>query len=173
MSESITVVGNVAAEPRRGTTGGGVPYVSFRIASDARRFDRATGQWVDGQPNWYTVSAYRALAENAAASIHQGDRVVVSGRLRLRDWNDGERRGTAAEIDADALGHDLRWGTTAFTRTARGASDAGTSGGAGTDADGWAVPGAEAQAPAHGDSRPDSVGDPAPAVLDDAVATPF
>lgn len=114
MSEQLTVVGNIASEPRQGLTGSGVPYLSFRVASDQRRWDRATGAWVSATPSFYTVNAYRSLAENAAGSLQVGDRVIVSGRFRLRDWADGSRRGTTAEIDADALGPELRWGRTVF-----------------------------------------------------------
>lgn len=119
MNENITVVGNVATDPKRGTTPSGVEYVSLRVASDARRRDPATGGWVDGEPNWYTINAYRALAENIHASVRVGDRVMVHGRLRIRPWTDGERRGTAIEVLADAFGQDLRWGTTTFRRNAR------------------------------------------------------
>lgn len=116
MNEHITVIGNVATDPKQGVTGSGVPYVSLRVASDARRLDASTGAWVDGEPNWYTVNAYRALAENIYGSVRVGDRVVVHGRLRIRPWTDGERKGTAVEIAADAFGPDLRWGTATFRR---------------------------------------------------------
>ncbi|MDR2294091.1 MAG: single-stranded DNA-binding protein [Microbacterium sp.] len=119
MTENITVVGNVASEPRQATSGAGAIYTSFRLATDNRRFDRATGEWVDGTPNWFTIYVWRALGENALASVRTGDRVLISGRLRLRAWTDGDRRGTAAEIDADAMGPDLRWGTTTFHRARR------------------------------------------------------
>lgn len=67
--------------------------------------------------NWYTVSSYRQLALNIVASVHKGDRVLVTGRLRIREWGDGEKRGLNIDLDADALGHDLSWGKSAFTRS--------------------------------------------------------
>jgi single-strand DNA-binding protein len=57
------------------------------------------------------------LAINASTSVSKGDRIFVAGRLRVRDWDNGERAGTSVEIEADAIGHDLSWGTAAFTRT--------------------------------------------------------
>lgn len=135
MWENITVVGNVATDPKQGSTPGGVGYVTLRVASDARRKDAGSGEWVDGDPNWYTVNAYRALAENIHASVRVGDRVVVHGRLRVRAWTDGEKKGTAVEIIADAFGADLRWGTTTFrraTKSVRVDPDA--------DADGFVLP---------------------------------
>jgi single-strand DNA-binding protein len=71
---------------------------------------------VDNGTNWYTVTAFRQLALNTNSSLRKGERVVVSGRLRMRDWTAGERAGTSIEIDADAIGHDLSWGTASFTR---------------------------------------------------------
>ncbi len=67
--------------------------------------------------NWFTVTAFRQLAINLAGSINKGDRVVVTGELKVRDWDNGERAGTSVEIVAFTVGHDLRWGTAEFTRT--------------------------------------------------------
>lgn len=114
MSDTITITGNIAAEPRLVHTATGVPITTFRVASGQRRLDRSTQQWIDSEPNWYQVSAFRRLAVNAYASLRKGQRVVVTGRLRLRDWSNGDKHGTTAEIDADALGHDLRFGTSSF-----------------------------------------------------------
>jgi single-strand DNA-binding protein len=117
MSESFTVSGLVATTPRHLVTQEGLPITSFRLASSKRRFDRAKKIWVDGETNWFTINSFRQLAINSASSISKGDRIVVSGRLKVRDWDNGERSGTSVEIEADCLGHDLVWGTTQFSRT--------------------------------------------------------
>jgi single-strand DNA-binding protein len=118
----ITITGNVATAPERRVLPSGVAVTRFRVASGTRRYDREKGAWVDGPTNWYSVSAYRTLADNAEASLHKGERVVVTGRLRLRTWENDGRKGMEAEVDADALGHDLLFGTSAFQRSAsRGA----------------------------------------------------
>jgi single-strand DNA-binding protein len=114
MSDTITIIGNIAADPDHKRTSNGVPIANFRVASAQRRFDRATGTWIDNGTNWYAVAAFRGLAEHAYQSLHKGDRVIVTGRLRVRDWETDTRRGTAVEIDAEAIGHDLLWGTTTF-----------------------------------------------------------
>jgi single-strand DNA-binding protein len=95
---------------------GGLAITSFRLASSQRRFDRGQQKWIDADTNWYTVSAFRGLASNAAVSIVKGDRVVVTGRLRIRDWENTDRSGTTVEIEADTIGHDMFWGTSQFTR---------------------------------------------------------
>ncbi|MCR2818882.1 single-stranded DNA-binding protein [Microbacterium sp. zg.Y1090] len=148
MSEIISVTGNLAADPERRTTGGGDTVVSFRVGSTQRRFDKDSGTWVDAYTNWFHVSAFRALAEHCLRSLRRGDRVIVTGTLRLRSWENDTRSGMTADIDAHAVGPDLRWGTTVFTRSARSreADDAaagGESSRAAVDADGWAVPGGE------------------------------
>ena len=117
MSESFTVSGLVATTPRHLVTQEGLPITSFRLASSKRRFDRTKKIWVEGETNWFTINSFRQLAINSASSISKGDRIVVSGRLKVRDWDNGERSGTSVEIEADCLGHDLVWGTTQFSRT--------------------------------------------------------
>jgi single-strand DNA-binding protein len=117
MPDTITLTGLVATPPRHLVTNDGLPITTFRLASTQRRYDRGQQKWIDGDTNWFTITAFRQLASNAAASLSKGQRVVVTGRLRVRDWASDERTGTNVEVDADALGHDLSWGTAVFTRT--------------------------------------------------------
>lgn len=117
MSEKISVEGLVGTTPRHLITQDGLPITSFRLATSHRRFDRTLNKWVDGETNWYTITAFRQLAINVAGSVSKGDRVMVSGNLRVRDWDNGERAGTSVEIEAEAIGHDINWGTSVFTRT--------------------------------------------------------
>lgn len=124
MTDTITLTGLVATVPRHLTTGEGLHITSFRLASSQRRYDRGTNSWVDGDTNWYTISTFRRLATGAAASVSKGDRIIVTGRLRMRDWKSTDRAGTTVEVDADALGHDLNWGTATFTRSMSAASTA-------------------------------------------------
>jgi len=145
MSELITVTGNLAADPERRSTAGGDAVVAFRIGSTQRRYDKESNSWVDAYTNWYHVSAFRTLAEHALQSLRKGDRVIVTGTLRLRTWENDSRSGVSADIDAHAVGPDLRWGTTVFTRTGRAAeggdarpSDSTARGP--VDADGWTLP---------------------------------
>lgn len=117
MSESFTVSGLVATTPRHLVTQEGLPITSFRLASSKRRYDRSKKTWVDGETNWFTITSFRQLAINSASSVSKGDRILVCGKLKVRDWDNGERSGTSVEIEAESLGHDLVWGTTEFNRT--------------------------------------------------------
>lgn len=116
MSDRVTVAGLVATEPRHVTTKEGLAITSFRLASMHRRFDQQAGQWIDDGTNWYSVSAFRVLARNAASSLEKGHRVIVSGRIKIREWDTGEKSGTSVDIEADGIGHNLLWGTTSYER---------------------------------------------------------
>ncbi|MCU1556324.1 MAG: single-stranded DNA-binding protein [Microbacteriaceae bacterium] len=165
MTDIITLTGLVATTPRHLVTGEGLPITSFRLASTQRRFDRSQNGWVDGETNWYTITGFRQLAINITASIKKGERVVVTGRLRIRDWTAGEKAGTTIEVDADAVGHDLSWGTSTFVRSISAAI-----------VDPAAVQGAPSDEPAvaaesaQPDDRPDVLVDTAAA---ESVAVPF
>jgi single-strand DNA-binding protein len=117
MTDLITLTGLVATTPRHITTSEGLAITSFRLASSQRRYDRVQQRWIDGDTNWYTVSAFRNLAQNAATSVSKGDRVVLTGRVRIRDWENTDRSGTTVEVEAESVGHDLTWGTAVYTRT--------------------------------------------------------
>lgn len=117
MTDNITLIGFVATAPKHFVTSEGLPITSFRLASTQRRFDRAQGRWADGETNWYTITTFRQLAINAVGSVSKGDRLIVSGRLRIRGWEAGDRSGTNIDVEADAVGHDLSWGTATFTRS--------------------------------------------------------
>lgn len=84
MSETLSVTGLVATTPRHLVTQDGLPITSFRLASSQRRFDRNQNKWIDGETNWFTVTAFRQLAINSAGSINKGDRLVVAGKLRVQ-----------------------------------------------------------------------------------------
>ena len=117
MPSKITATGLVATTPRHLITADGLPITSFRLADNGVRYDPVKKAWVDDETNWFTITAYNDLAINVAGSVGKGERIVVSGDLRVRDWDNGERAGTSVEITADTIGHDLAWGTGVFSRT--------------------------------------------------------
>jgi single-strand DNA-binding protein len=125
MADTITVAGLVATPIKHTTTSEGLEISTFRLASSTRRFDSKTQAWVDGDTNWFTITAFRHLAANVHASLDKGHRVVVAGKLRVREWRDGEKLGRDVEIIADALGPDLAWGRAQYTRTPRKGAETG------------------------------------------------
>ncbi|MGC0421563.1 single-stranded DNA-binding protein [Embleya sp. AB8] len=119
MDTYVTVVGNAASEVRVQMTQNGVPLARFRMAVSPRRYDRETSQWVTGDASFYTVVCFRGLAENVTSSIDKGDPLVVTGRLRVREWEREGRWWSVTEIDASSVGHDLARGVAEFRRVGR------------------------------------------------------
>lgn len=119
----ITLVGFVAAEPRYEVLASGTSLMSLRIGSTPRRYDRELGQWRDEEPMFLTATCWRSLADNLQASeLQRGDPVIVTGRLRIREYTkDGQRR-LSAQIEATTVGHDLSRGIARFQRAQRAAS---------------------------------------------------
>ena len=115
----ITVVGRVASAPRRARLDSGSTVTNFRIASTARRFDRASQEWVDGETFWSDVECWDDLGGNVIRSLSKGDAVVVVGRLWTRDYESANGRGSTSQIRADAVGPDLRYGWAEYSRAAR------------------------------------------------------
>ncbi|MGK5742380.1 single-stranded DNA-binding protein [Micromonospora sp. URMC 103] len=114
----VTIVGNVLTAPEwRRTTQSNTLVANFKVASTARRLDRDSGRWVDGNSLRVRVNCWRKLAEGVAASVMVGDPVVACGRLYTRDWTDdaGNHR-TLYELEAVAVGHDLSRGRARFLR---------------------------------------------------------
>jgi single-strand DNA-binding protein len=115
---TITVTGNIGGDPRTRVLAGGAVVTDFRIASTPRNVDRTTGEWSDGETIWFTVSCWRMLAENVAASVKKGDRVMVSGTLVSRSWKtEQEELRSALEIKAQSVGFDLSRGKAVQERT--------------------------------------------------------
>jgi single-strand DNA-binding protein len=112
----ITVSGNVAAAPTL-RLAGGATVTSFRIGATPRRYDKATDSWSDADTLWFTVTAWRALAEHCASSLTKGDKVLVTGRLTQSSWtgDDGVVR-TGLEVEAATVGLDLSRGTAVAVR---------------------------------------------------------
>ena len=115
----ITITGLVGTAPELKHTPSGVTIATFRVGSGQRRFDRQSGSWIDSGTNWYTVSAFRRLADHVFRSLRTGDPVLLTGKLRLRSWENDAKQGMAADIDLISIGHDLFWGTSTFERAPR------------------------------------------------------
>jgi single-strand DNA-binding protein len=114
-----TVIGNAVTDVSLRVTSSGTSVASFRIASNSRRFDKSTNSWIDQEPSYLSITAWSQLAENVALSVHKGQGLVVTGKLKVRQWQDADKSGTNVEIDAIAIGHDLNRGTSEFTKVKR------------------------------------------------------
>ena len=121
----VTLVGFVAMEPSLRVTKDGLHVADVRVGTASRMLDKQTGEWVDGETSFYTVSCWRRLADHAKASLRKGDPVLVKGRFRTSSYEDKTGRlRTEVEIVADTVGHDLNRGIANFIRPERPRQDA-------------------------------------------------
>jgi single-strand DNA-binding protein len=126
----ITVVGNLVADPELRFTPSGQPVATFRVASTPRIRDNATNEWKDGDSLFLSCNVWRQAAENVAESLQRGMRVIVTGRLRQRNYEtkEGEKR-TVYEVEVDDVGPSLRNASAKVNRASRGGGEGGFGGG--------------------------------------------
>lgn len=117
---TLTVVGNVTADPELRYTPSGAAVANFTVASTPRTYDRQSGEWKDGEPLFLRCNIWRQPAENVSETLTRGMRVVVQGRLRQRSFQtkDGEKR-TVIELDVDEVGPSLRYATATVNKLDR------------------------------------------------------
>lgn len=149
MTDQLTLTGIVGTQPRQFTTSAGLAITSFRLATAHRVYDRETRSWKDLGSNWYTVACFRTLADHVLASIHKGERVIVTGKLRLKNWSSDGREGVNVDLEADSIGHDLLWGTSIFTRSESRASEVASLAGQAVPAEGQAETGTDGFVPSQ------------------------
>jgi single-strand DNA-binding protein len=126
MSTPITIVGNLTDEPELRFTASGAAVVKFSVAVNRRAFDRQANEWKDAGTDFHRVTAWNKLAENVAASLSKGARVVVTGELRQDHWTDEktQEKRNAWGVNAQAVGAELTFAVAKVTKTAsaRGAA---------------------------------------------------
>ena len=117
---TITVIGNLTADPELRFTQSGVAVANFTIASTPRTFDKQRNEWVDGEALFLRSTIWRDAAENVAESLEKGSRVVAQGRLVQRSFTDREGNNrTSIELDVDEIGPSLRYATARVTKVDR------------------------------------------------------
>jgi len=131
MSEnSVTLVGNLTDDPELRFTAQGAAVANFRIAVSKRIRDPQTNEWKDGDTSFFRVNVWRQLAENVAESLTRGTRVIVTGTLKMRQWEtqEGEKR-SVVEVEATEVGPSLKWATAKMEKTSRQSGGQASSGG--------------------------------------------
>ncbi|REC98061.1 single-strand binding protein [Microbacterium sp. AG157] len=125
----ITVVGNLTADPELRYTQNGLPVANFTIASTPRTFDRQANEWKDGEALFLRASVWREFAEHVAGSLTKGSRVIATGRLKQRSYQDREGNNrTSIELEVDEIGPSLHYATAQVTRAAGGGNGGGGGG---------------------------------------------
>lgn len=115
---TITIIGNLTADPELRTLQSGVNVVTFSIASTPRTFDKDQNQWVDAPALFMRCQAWRDLATHIVTSLAKGMRVVATGRLSQRTYEDQTGvKHTVVEMTVDEIGASLRYATCQVTKT--------------------------------------------------------
>jgi single-strand DNA-binding protein len=156
---NLTIVGNITNDPELRFTPSGAAVASFTVASNSRYLDKTTNEWKDGEPVFMRCSVWRQYAENVAESLTRGTRVIVTGRLKQRSYDnrDGQKV-TVLEMEVDDVGPALRTATAKVTKVARSGggfgADSGGGFGGGAPTGGGFGGGANAGGPASGSDDP-------------------
>ena len=143
---TITVIGNLTADPELRFTPSGAAVANFTVASTPRIYDRQSGEWKDGEALFLRCNIWREAAENVAESLTRGSRVIVTGRLKQRSFEtrEGEKR-TVMEVEVDEIGPSLRYASAKVSRNSGGGNYSGggysgggnSGGGGGGGYDSW------------------------------------
>ena len=141
---SITIVGNITRDPELRFTPSGQANARLGVAVNRRWQDRSSGEWNEAT-SFFDVIAWRELAENVNESLKRGTRVIVTGRLEQRSWEQDGNKRSVVEINADEIAPSLRWATAKVEKTDRRSGDQG--GGGGGSGFGRSAPAAEQPAP--------------------------
>ena len=166
---TITIIGNLTADPELRYTQNGLAVANLIIASTPRTYDRQASEWKDGETLFLRASVWREFAEHVAGSLTKGTRVIASGVLKQRSYEDkktGEKR-TSIELEIDEIGPSLKYATAALTRAESGSARGGAAAPATGGGDVWGpqgTPAAARGASAAGDvwNQPGQVDDETP-----------
>ena len=133
---TLTIIGNLTQDPELRFTPSGAAVANFTVASTPRTFDRQSNEWKDGETLFMRCSVWREAAENVAESLQRGMRVVVTGRLVSRSWEDKEsgQKRSVMEMQVDEVGPSLRYATAKVNKTQRSGGGGGGSWGGGQQA---------------------------------------
>jgi single-strand DNA-binding protein len=123
---TLTITGSLTADPELRFTPSGIAVANFTVASNARRFDKATNGYVDAEPIFMRCTAWRTTAENVAESLTRGMRVIVTGNLKTNSYEtrEGDKR-TSLELNVTEVGASLLFATVKVNRAERTSGDAG------------------------------------------------
>lgn len=117
---NMTICGNLAGEAKLRYTPQGKAVIDFSVAQTPREKDRQSDNWVDGETQWYRVTAFGKDAENLAESLTKGVRVIATGRFKIEKWKgqDGVEK-TSMKILADEVGISTKWAVVSSKKAER------------------------------------------------------
>jgi single-strand DNA-binding protein len=123
----IQITGTLGKDPELQTgQNSGKSFARFSLAWSERSKDR-NGEWFDGPTQWVQCTAFGRVAENLAASLHKGDRVNVTGRVKPESWSSQQGEQTVLALQVDSVGPDLTFASVQVQKNPKG-SGSGTGG---------------------------------------------
>jgi len=126
MDNTTTIVGNLTRDPELRFSATGQAIATLGIAVNRVWTDRQTNEPKE-QVSFFDVVCWREMADNACGTLTKGARVIVTGRLEQRSWEDAEgNRRSKIEIIADDIGPSIRWATAKVTKNDRGTTEPAT-----------------------------------------------
>ena len=129
MNSTVTITGNLTADPELRFTPNGVAVANFTIASTPRLFNRAKNEWEDGEAFFIRCNIWKEAAENVTESLTKGMRVIALGKLRQRSWEDKEgKKRESTELEVDEIGPSLKYAHARVSKKTRGAMPASIQG---------------------------------------------
>lgn len=132
ITTQMTVAGNLTRDPELRFTQSGQAVASFSIASTPRTYDKDKKEYVDGEAVFTNCVLWGKPAENFAESATKGSRVLASGSLKSRKWQDKEgNEKTSTELVVDELGMSVQFAS--YTKSQGGSRPADP------PAEGWAT----------------------------------
>ena len=121
MNDTFVTFHGWAGSDVRHRTAKDVSVATVRVGVTPRL--KRDGDWFDGETTWYSVTAWRTLADHVRDSVRKGDPIIVHGRLRSETWQPPEGPATVTlHVDALLVGHDLNRGITHFIKQQRPAA---------------------------------------------------
>lgn len=133
----VTLVGNITRAPELRFTPTGQANATFGLAVNRKWQNKQTNEWEEAT-SFFDVVCWREQAESVSESLDKGIRVIVTGRLEQRSWEDqdGNKR-SKVEVIADEIGPSLRWATAEVKKNERDKPSGGSSRQTTSNDNGW------------------------------------
>lgn len=97
---TVTIVGRIGQDPEAVGSSG----LRLSVATNDRVKNDATGEWEDKNTSWWTVKAWKRLAEQSKDVLKKGQEVIIVGKVYEENWTDKEgTKRTSYEINAESI----------------------------------------------------------------------
>lgn len=103
MLNKILLIGNLGRDPERNSASDGTPITKFSLAVNST-YKTKSGEKKE-ETEWFTIVAWRQLAETCERYLHKGSRVYIEGRLSQRKYTDREG---IQRIAVDVIANDMK-----------------------------------------------------------------